>query len=433
MPIFAPVYRPKKHQETFLARQQKLESKNNSKKRKRGADSSSDDDVEPDDDDAPRVSSSPEPPRIAFHPVNRTDPYHIAGHSREEPLPLPPFPHAALKESKTPVPQKSLDEKLASLNPPLHVLPPATSSDDKPGAHSLKRRHLDNLTTILHRCMLKGDWKRAERAWGLLIRTEIAGRGVDVRRNGRWGIGAEVLMRRNAEAPTPEENDGDDGRESLDSEDEAYVRSRVAGSESSPFSDQGFKLAREYYERLILQYPHTPRTQNLFNALTVYPALFNVWIYEVQDRSNRARSKLSNLHYSLEDSNNEEDNFDERNNNNITLNRIRTEELQAALPIAERMDQLLLSPPYDTSTILLQLRGMVALWIADLYSELADLEERDVAPDGDGDVMDEVDAARNRGVERYREVAEDERERAREVLGRVESVGVELPMALRGV
>ena len=102
MPVFAPVYRPTKHQQTFLSRQQKLENKP-SKKRKRGADpaSSDDEDVEPNNDDeaASRASSpSPEPPRIALHPVNKTDPYHIAGHSREEPLPLPPFPHAALKE-----------------------------------------------------------------------------------------------------------------------------------------------------------------------------------------------------------------------------------------------------------------------------------------------------------------------------------------------
>ena len=406
MPIFAPAYRPTKHQQTFLARQQKLESR----KRNRGDDSS--DDEQALTHVSPEPDPTPVPAATSFHPVNKTDPYHIARHPREEPPPFSPFPHAAVKESGTA--KLPIDQELAELNPPLYV-PPSTPEDK---STSLRRRHLDNLTTILHRCMLKGDWQRASRTWALLIRTEIAGRGIDVRRNGRWGIGAEMLMRRGAQ------RNQDDNFGSPENED----CGEAANVEQPQFSDEGYKLAREYYERLILQYPHAPYSQRSLDAATIYPALFNIWIYEVQDRSKRARWMLDS---SVSTSDDFGGNSPSGNafiaEQNSRLERIRSKELEQALPIAQRMDELLISPPYDTSPVLLQLRGMVAVWISDLHNELAELipdrlEPSDVPKQN---AVGEYEARRE--VERHHVNADDGRQKARLLFAKLEGSGVGLP------
>ena len=413
MSTFAPVYKPRDYEQTYLARKQHRESQ----KRKRDHHSSSDDSglqtpiqQSPDPEPTPRTGST------AFHPVNKTDPYHVAGRSREEPLPPPPFPHAAVKEptqAKLPI-----EEGFAKLNPPLYV--PALKSDK---STALRKRHLDNLTTILHRCMLNGDWQRASRAWGLLIRTETAGRGIDVRRNGRWGIGAELLMRRSFQ-PQPRRED----RESVGSDDETASMEEDKGTTESPlFSDEGFKLAREYYQRLILQYPHTWRTQHSLNATSIYPALFNIWIYEVQDRSTRARRNLEN---SEDLSLAHDSDIREAWSRSSQLESIRKQELEQARPIAERMDELLFKPPYDAISSLLQLRGMVALWMSDLHAALAGLAEQ-IAKDVEAyhdSYADSIDVDELlRSSEQHRRQADDDRQTARRFFGKLIAMGAEVP------
>lgn len=398
MPIFAPAYRPTKHQQTFVTRQQNLESK----KRKRGDN----------DDDVVQISSDSDDPSRPSHPVNRKDPYFIAGLSREDALPPPPFPHAAVKEaSKKKIP---IEEELAGLNPPLYV-PPKVEEDK---STSLKRRHLDNLTAILHKCMLNGDWPRAYRAWSLLLRTEIAGRGIDVRRNGRWGIGAELLMRRDATKSQEAKNDTDE-----DFEDAQSLTSSKKDVPQSRFTDEGFKLAREYYERLILQYPHTPYTQNSLNAAAIYPVLFNVWIYEVQDRSKRARQELEAAPDSRPSSRDSAQSGGSDRIKKPQLQRIRFDELEQASSIADRMDELLLGPPYDTNTTLLQLRGMVALWLSDLHSELAGTNN-DSTIDSDGSSNIDLNSG---STQRHRTDGLASRRKAKEIFSRLEASGIQLP------
>ena len=413
MPIFASVYPATKHQQSFLARKQRLENK----KRKRAANSSEDEDA------ASQSSADSDPSQptqsTTSHPVTKKDPYYIAGHLRELPLPLPPFPHAAIKEpSKKKIP---IDEELASVKPPLYV-PPAQPEDQ---STSLKRRHLDNITTILHRCMLNGDWQRASRAWSLLLRTEIVGRGIDVRRNGRWSIGAEILMRRGAggsQGTGGETSNGFDGTLS------AGTDAGENGDNQPQFSEEGFKLAREYYERLILQYPHTPRTQHLFNATAVYPALFNIWIYEVQDRAKRARQRTTpSVSEVRRSSNNIADSDAVDDTTNSEQQQIRTEELEGAIAIANRMDELLLSPPYDTSSVLLQLRGMVAMWISDLHSTF-------VEPDPSTDSMHEdPSAALGANAEHHRVESRQSRQKARDIFAKLEAADVHLPPEVSGL
>jgi hypothetical protein len=410
MPIFAPVYYQTENQLSYLARQQRLESK----KRKREEDSSDDEGANL------QVSVDSDPsrplPSTAFHPVNKTDPYHIAGHSREESLPSPPFPHAAVKERSKP--RKPIDEELAALKPTLYI-PPANAEDK---STSLKRRHLDNITTILHRCMLKGDWVRASRAWSLLLRTEVAGRGIDVRRNGRWGIGAEILMR----VATQHGRDADD----MIPEDIQDASSRVPGHSARndaqmQFSEQGFKLAREYYERLILQYPHTPYTQHSLNAMAIYPALFNIWIYEVQDRSKQARKRIdSSDSEQTRSSDGSMHSEDSNTDKSRLILPVRAQELDEALPIANRMDELLLSPPYDTSSTLLQLRGMVAMWISDLHADLAGVAEQG-AMESDVSSMTSADLMTDAGQHQAQSRAS--LKRAHNLFSRLKSSGTQLP------
>ncbi|KAK3690632.1 hypothetical protein LTR37_019076 [Vermiconidia calcicola] len=417
MPTFVPVYRPTTNQQSFLARRQKLKSR----KRKRG-DIASDDEgtssVEPlEGNAAPRTGTT------AIHPVNKTDPYYVAGHPREDGLPPPPFPHGAVKEPHRP--KIPIDEDLAALNPPLYV--PSAKPEDR--STSLKRRHLDNLTTILHRCMLRGDWQRASRAWAILVRAEIAGRGIDVRRNGRWSIGAELLMRRGlnqsteevAEPPEP----GDPDVSSVHSEKGHGDEDLTARPQ---FSDEGFKLAREYYERLILQYPHTVQDPHIVNAMVFYPALFNIWIFEVQDRSKRARGLASTEQAPDE---NEAVSASDRSSNadpTAQISSIRANELEEALPIAQRMDELLLGPPYDTMPSLLQLRAMVALWLSDLYSDMASLPSSSLDTSFDSDVTSpDGPGVRGSRIERQQALAESEQQRARSLFSRLAASGVELP------
>jgi hypothetical protein len=304
-----------------------------------------------------------------------------------------------------------LEDELATLNPPIYHVPKSTLT---PRPESLRRRHLDNLTAILHRCMLKQDWNRAARAWGLILRTEIQGYGPDIRKHGRWLIGAEILMRR----------DQARGEEREDQPDRPRTRTRDSKILRDPddavsIPDEGFQLARQYYERLTLQYPHRQRTpHSVVSAKVIYPALFNIWVYEVQERSKRARRHPP--------ASIELDPDDDKSPSNPTT--IHARELADASSIAHRMDDLLLSPPYDTDPELLQLRAMIHLWCAGLHQILAE------TPDtrGGGPASDEDDGTPDHGhdVEGVRDghvkEARRERQRAARIFRKMLDAGMEL-------
>jgi len=341
--------------------------------------------------------------------VSVTDPYYVAGLSREEALPRYPFPHAPATSLITG--KVSAEEALASVKPPLYTA--RIYAGDQTA--SLKRRHLDNLTAILHQCMLKGDWQRASRIWGLLLRTEIAGRGIDVRQHGRWGIGAEILMHR-----------GGSQQQSKPSGRHGTPGSDADGTPGTPrqeicLADEGFKLARDYYERLVLQYPYTPSTRHTLNATVFYPALFNVWVYEVQARykglGNEASARRSSSPSRSDDS---EAGSTRSNAVDAPEARLLAErELEDAIAIAQRMDELLLNPPYDSSTALLHLRGMIALWLSDLHEAQARPAEPATSPEASGVARysDRIAASK------HDQNAKGERERARILFAKVKAAG----------
>lgn len=423
MSTFAPVYRLTRGQPAYLTREQKREAK----KRKR--------DDEGDDSEASSVeqasdSDDTKPYNVlASAPsVKRTDPYHVAGLSREHPLPRYPFPHAPVKPAEAP--RKSQQEELAAVNPPLYL--PKTQAEDH--STSLKRRHLDNITVILHRCMLNGDWERASRAWGLLARTEVGGLGIDVRQHGRWGIGAEILIRREKGKESVTESAPARRWSQDDSSSVHDTEINTSDVTTSPkLADEGFKLAREYYERLVLQYPHTPHTQHTVNAKVFYPALFNIWVYEVQARYKHLReaasqARRSSFHSIASDNDSE--------HSGASANRdLVAREIADATPIADRLDQLLLSPPYDISEPLLKLRGMMGLWLSDLYKSLATTapersDDVSSSPNGRDEYVERVAVAHNR------QKSSSERRRAKQLLAKVAggdtSAGAALDMAGEG-
>ncbi|KAF2790199.1 hypothetical protein K505DRAFT_190920, partial [Melanomma pulvis-pyrius CBS 109.77] len=250
-------------------------------------------------------------------------------------LPPPPFPHAPPRTARDAFNYTKLQKELAGLDPPLYVVKAASKSDPvdrKSERPALRQTHLDVLSTMMHHCLLKGDYHRAGRAWGMILRTKIAGLPVDPRNHGRWGIGAEILLRRNARNQSIRRQNNRYDTESADGE-------QISSDESTLYTQEGFELAREYYERLIVQHPNRKQLLHSIDDRTFYPAMFSLWIYETTMVSDDARARASATN---------------------------EEELRQAKEIAQRIDQLVVSPPFDKHADLLQLRGMVGLWMGDL-------------------------------------------------------------------
>lgn len=320
-----------------------------SKKRKRDEDA--DDEEDPpinrrEEAQAPVPSSNTPAPSSAALSLAGADisQRRVAGLLPEDEAEIPPspFPHAPARISKDNFTYTNLQQRLASLDPPLFALNATSKSDpvDRPGAKpALRQTHLGILSTILHHCLLQGDYHRAGRTWGMILRTQIAGKPYDLRSNDRWGIGAELLLRQNM---TPGED---------------------------MFTPEGFEQARAYYERLIIQHPNRKHHPNAIDDTIFYSAIFSLWIYEVCENSKRARRRMEEDHH---DDKSADSVFDDDSRSVSSQDarkredELRNEELRQAREIWDRLDQLIRSPPFDKRTDLLQLRGMVALWKADL-------------------------------------------------------------------
>ncbi|KAF2850533.1 hypothetical protein T440DRAFT_91075 [Plenodomus tracheiphilus IPT5] len=277
----------------------------------------------------------------------------------DDQVPAAPFPHAPARAARAHYGHAKAHEDMAKLPVPLYAVHNESDTRYIQGqrtATALKKTHLDVVSTLMHTCLLRGDYIRAGRAWGLILRTQVAGgHPVDPRNNGRWGIGAEILLHREPQTASMQ------GNHVLDA-------SRVSGDDI--FSDEGFELAREYYERLIVQYPHRRFAPTATDERTFYPAMFSLWIFEVCEKSKRARATLRDrpaeppgMYRSASiDSISGPDDED----TNAKEEAIRVKELAHALEIAERLDRLVVSPPFDKQVSLLQLRGHVSLWLSDL-------------------------------------------------------------------
>lgn len=315
--------------------------------------------------------------------------YRVAGLPFDEELPGGHFPHGPAKERNLKVNDRhSIEKQLSNLSPPLY----APQSAARQG--NLRLHHLSVLTSVLHRCLLDGDYIRAGKAWGLLIREQFRGQPIDVRSEGRWGIGAEILLRKDHQISsrvsegTLTDGDGNHGPGAF---------SRLL------FTRKGFEDAKEYYETLIIQHPYQKHAPNAIDALHFYPAMFGLWVYVTQEESVAARGDLEDRDpaslreaWEDEDANSENGSRDDWQEKYQRLAAgVRAKELAEAYRISARMDGLLTSPPYSDSPELLELRGMVSLWIADLLiSSLPSgdsVDEDEVNYTGMGNVDDDND------------------------------------------
>jgi len=264
----------------------------------------------------------------------------------------------------------------------------------------LRLQHLGVLTAILHRCLLEGDIPRASRAWAMLIRAEVGGHAIDIRGSGYWGIGAELLVRSLDRFNRRKRNDDE-----IDSEDQDQDgNEEVEGvGEKRWGTKEGLEKAKDYYERLILQYPYKRQFHGSVSALDFWPAMLGCEVYGIQYERKEGLRRAVEKEEGEEDglgseSEQSEEGLDEeeddggfvaeegrklrrRRRKDERLWRERDEIRQTALAasekIAARMDELMTAPPYSDSHVLLRLRGMIALYIGHLSVPALPVEEDD--------------------------------------------------------
>ncbi|TLD30751.1 hypothetical protein PspLS_02892 [Pyricularia sp. CBS 133598] len=332
------------------------------------------------------LSSNPGPaPSDVINPLSYTptvlSQLHLAGHSDADLLPstaVPDFPHRPLLREKLSRGQSSSS-------------PPETNDDEEvrgkdakrrqnaEHAHRVAERHLGVLTALIHRSLEEGDIARAKRAFGLLVRSEIWGASVDLRKNGYWALGAEILMREDERPPSPSgaEAGGEEEDNAMRSDDDVVDKEEAIPCRWGRASNM--PAVREYFRSLISQYPWNRFHPRSMSALSFWPALlgcelYNTWIEQVRALK---RLEIEAEDWSLVDDTNEEGAHDGSgavDSAYLKLQRrkreardaIRLEALRQMRDVARSMDDLMIAPPYSTSHEILRLRGMIALYMADL-------------------------------------------------------------------
>ncbi|TKX18343.1 hypothetical protein C1H76_9131 [Elsinoe australis] len=313
--------------------------------------------------------SSPRP-RVRSRSRSRVDvkdQYYVAGYDPDQPLPSAFFPHSPIPSKRGVPSQFESEDAFASLNPPLQVTPPSQQAEQS----SLQRQHVSVMNQILHISLLRGDYHRAGQAFSLLLRAAPSKTNINLRTNGNWGVGAEILLRQGKNNPrqTPDHrtfaHDDNDSFSLPSSPPQADVE-----ESNTPFiSSDGIAAAKAYYEALILQHPFDKLNPHSTDARTFYPALFSLLIYDASEGAKAALARLPPP--SAPSSDSESDQSDQDNERQAATTDIKRAELSSAKAIAKQIDDVLVSPPYDRFVPLLRLRGMVALWEADLCQAVA--------------------------------------------------------------
>lgn len=273
----------------------------------------------------------------------------------------PSFPHH-IAETAPSMSKGRISDELVTLNPPLYVAAGRLSTATSRKAFSrtgLRQHHFNTITAILHKCLSEGDYIRAGRAWANLLRAEQIGHSMDLRTNDRWGVGAEILMRCESQM----------AQKTLDHD---YID--VSSSTSNlKVKAESMEKAKEYYERIVLQYPYRKAFPNATGPLSFSIAMFSLWIYTVKECSSIALMAVGSSDKDIDDTDAEANDDSERSSaSDVELDRYRKREqikrdtLQSAREIANQIDGLLASPPYSDNARLRKLCGEIALWTTDL-------------------------------------------------------------------
>lgn len=236
-----------------------------------------------------------------------------------------------------------------------------------PRSDGPRQQHLAAVLAILHRCLLQGDYLRASRAWALLLRSEMNGRPMDVRYKERWGIGAEILLQRSI-LQRRDHLRGDSGSivEDYDEMSTKYTKLTYSGS---------LRPVQDYYERLIVQYPHRKGSKIAVGPLEFYPVLFGLRMFSEQhSHGDLFRSFQENC---PDDENNMKEKTSPENGSTsprnpdsefLQINKLLESSVTRGKEIANQLDELLSSPPYSDDFKLQNLRTMIGLWIEDLLA-----------------------------------------------------------------
>ena len=255
-----------------------------------------------------------------------------------------------------------ISDKLATLKAPLYVPSgriPVATAEDTSGSIGLRQHHLNTITAVLHRCLSECDYIRARRAWAIFLRAEQHGQSMDLRTYDRWGLGAEILMQCNSQLIP----------QTLDNR---VVEDYVSTSHLGVKPDS-IEHAKEYYERITLQYPYHKALPNATGALNFSVAIFSLWLHAIKERNSILLKAISSSNENFDDIDVEaNDNGQSSSASHIKPDRYRKREqvrrdtLQSAHEIAAQLNRLLVSPPYSDNAMLRKLCGEIYLWIADL-------------------------------------------------------------------
>ncbi|KAL9027287.1 MAG: hypothetical protein Q9196_004168 [Gyalolechia fulgens] len=239
----------------------------------------------------------------------------------------------------------------------------ATTFGSSPGA-GLRQQHLSVLTSLLHRCVLEKNYQQASRAWGMLLRIEVNGHPLDIRAQERWGIGAELLLHGGSSLAS---QIGSEGNQTSQLDKRQLVRSAES-------LQGGLIQAKDYYERLILQFPYRKTAPHSISSLTFYPVMFGIWIHSVQLRYKITLQK--SLEYPVVgnsvDLENDSSDDHEYPYSSLTGAQLQSwiaatqAAIQDANEILERLTELLISPPCSDHSGLWKILGMLHLWIGHL-------------------------------------------------------------------
>ena len=271
------------------------------------------------------------------------------------------FPHAPSKsEPAFPIPNRSVSQR------------------------NIKTQHLAALNGVLHRSILEGDYARASRALELLTKVEFQGRRCDLRRNGWWGIKGELLLHHDTL--------GSVNGEPATSRGVSSSTQNTSQDGSQPrFSEQGLQNAKNYYERLIVQYPYRRQRAKDVSEIEFYPAMIDIWILLLQSRLRRCLEKNPSSKSSRNSANATSskasvtnNDYDDQRRGHSSGSRTVPQDGQRELNLTiqeieelhERLQGLLLRDPFDRDRDMLGTHGMVSLWLADVYTDTGRLENR---------------------------------------------------------
>jgi hypothetical protein len=331
------------------------------------------------------------------HGENTRQQFKIAGWPESKPLPaniVTEFPHKPWLSSDVGVPAAFANQdKERARRASSHAISNAEVGEGDEnslhyhGPERYRQFHdqaLGSLAAVIKRSLHDGNIPRAKKAFGLLLRSDVRARPVDLRLNGYWALGVEVLMRDgevdlptarrtgDGEKTRSRENHQSNGGADHDRQEQKPGQARWGRAENMP-------QVRRYFESLIRIYPYDHRRPRAISAVEFWSALLSCELYNAWTEYQTKLSALSigqsdevipgrRRRAEAGDEDEEVDSTDGLSEQEtlLRLDKIRRDAQKGVTDIARTMDELMSAVPYTSHVELLRLRGMVALYMSDL-------------------------------------------------------------------